>query len=307
MSFITFLPDQQTVESSNAETLLDAAQRADIPITHVCQGNGRCSTCRVQIVEGQENVSPPSNTEKLIAVQMGFGETIRLACQAKVTGDVKVRRLVLDEEDVEVTSLLIQDAKSSIVGVEKEVLILFADIRNFTSIAEVLLPYDVVHILNRYFHAMNEVITSFGGSINNYMGDGFLALFDIENEEHDVLRGIMAGLEMLRAVDTRIHPYVKSLFDRDLRIGIGMHRGMVVAGALGDRFNKKNTIIGDAVNVTSRIEKSNKDLNTSFLISEDVYTVVKKKLITGKSQRITIRGKTGSHVVYEVLGLKEGM
>lgn len=305
MALITFLPDQQKVESSEAETLLEVAQRADIPITHVCQGNGRCSTCRVQIIEGQENVSPPSDSEKLIAVQMGFGETIRLACQAKIIGDITIRRLVLDEEDIEVTSLLIQDAKSSLVGAEKEVLILFADIRNFTSLAEALLPYDVIHFLNRYFHAMNKVITSFGGNINNYMGDGFLALFDIENAQHDVLRGIMAGLEMLRVVETKILPYVKSLFGKDLRIGIGMHRGMVVAGSLGDSPNKKNTIIGDAVNVTSRIEKSNKDLNTSFLISEDVHTVVKKKILTGKSQMITLRGKTGSHMVYEVLGLKE--
>lgn len=305
MPFITFLPDKQKIESSKEETLLEIAHRAEIPLTHVCQGNGRCSTCRVQIMEGQENVSPPSDAEKLIAVQMGFGEKIRLACQAKISGDVKVRRLVLDKEDIEVTSLLIQNAKSSAVGVEKEVLILFADIRDFTSIAEALLPYDVVHILNRYFHAMNEVITSFGGSINNYMGDGFLALFDIENQERDVLRGIMAGLEMLRVVDIQIHPYVKKFFGKDFRIGIGMHSGIVVAGSMGDRPNKKNTIIGDAVNVTNRIEKRNKDLNTSFIISENVHTIVKDKIIAGKSQTITIRGKTGSHMVYEVIGLKE--
>ena len=95
---------------------------------------------------------------------MGFGQEIRLACQVKVSGDVTVRRLVLDEEDIETTSLLIRESNSAPIGVEKEVLILFADIRGFTSLADKLFPYDVIHILNRYFHLMNEVIVRRGGA-----------------------------------------------------------------------------------------------------------------------------------------------
>jgi adenylate cyclase len=303
MPLITFLPDNIKEEILTDETILEVAQRASIPLMHVCQGDARCSTCRIHIVEGFENVSPRSHSESMIASQMGFGPEIRLSCQTKVSGNVKVRRLVLDEEDVETTSLLIQGSNSAPIGFEKEVLILFADIRGFTSLAEALLPYDVVHILNRYFHLMNEVIVRRGGHIDNYIGDGFLALFDVRVKEHDMLSGIKAGLEMLAVVDKKIKPYVRKFFGRDFRIGIGLHHGLVVAGSIGDRDNKRHTIIGDAVNFTSRIEASNKQLGTDFLISEDVYSVVWQKVKINLTKTITIPGKSNVHTLYEVVGL----
>jgi adenylate cyclase len=234
---------------------------------------------------------------------MGFSKEIRLACQAKTTGDIKVRRLVLDEEDIETTSLLISESNSNIVGFEKEVLILFADIRNFTLMTKTLLPYDVVHILNRYFHLMNAVIARHGGHINNYMGDGFLALFDVQTTGQDMLRGITAGLEMLDVVTQKIRPYVREYFGMNFKIGIGLHHGLVVAGAIGGHNSKKQTIIGDAVNFTSRIESCNKQLGTEFLISEEVYAVVQKRVKVNLTQPISIHGKKDLHTLYEVIGL----
>lgn len=303
MPAITFLPDNIKEETRTDETILDVAQRSSIPLTHVCQGNARCSTCRVQIVKGLENVSPRSDGENVIAGKMGFSPEIRLACQAKVSGDVTVHRLVLDEVDVEMTSLLIRESNASQTGFEKKVLILFADIRGFTSLAEALLPYDVVHILNRYFHLMNEVIVRHGGHIDNYIGDGFLALFDVSAKQQDMLSGIKAGLEMLDVVEKKIKPYVRTFFKRDFRIGIGLHHGLVIAGSIGGLDNKRQTIIGDAVNFTSRIESSNKQLGTEFLISEDVYAVVRQKVRVNLTQTITIPGKSDVHTLYEVVGL----
>lgn len=303
MASITFLPDKRKVTVTHDETILGAAQRAGIPLTHVCQGNARCSTCRVRIVEGIENVSHRSGEEQDIADKMDFGADIRLACQTKVTGDVKVRRLVLDEEDIELTSLLISDSTPNAAGVEKEVLILFADIRGFTSLAENILPYDVVHILNRYFLLMNNVINRHGGLINNYMGDAFLALFEVKANEKDVLRGIRAGLEMLDVVDKRIQPYIQNFFGRDFSIGIGLHYGLVVAGTIGAPQNNRRTIIGDAVNFASRLESINRKLGTQFLISEDIYAIVHNSIRVNRTHTVNIRGKAGSHTVYEVVGL----
>jgi adenylate cyclase len=303
MPAITFLPDNIKEEIRTDETILDVAQRSSVPLAHVCQGNARCSTCRVQIVKGLENVSPRSDGENVIAGQMGFGPEIRLACQTRVSGDVSVHRLVLDEKDVEMTSLLIRESNAGQTGFEKEVLILFADIRGFTSLAEALLPYDVVHILNRYFYLMNEVIVRHGGHIDNYIGDGFLALFDVGAKQQDILSGIRAALEMLDVVQKKIKPYVRAFFGRDFRIGIGLHHGLVVAGSIGGLDNKRQTIIGDAVNFTSRIESSNKQLGTEFLISEDVYAVVQKRVKINRVQSITMPGKSEAHTLYEVVGL----
>jgi adenylate cyclase len=303
MPRIIFLPDNREEEAATGETILEAAQRSNVPLIHVCAGNGRCSTCRVRIVDGLGNVSPRSGPEKDIAEQMAFAADIRLACQTEIMGDTKVRRLVLDEEDADITSLLIRESGENISGVEKEVLILVADIRNFTSFAENLLPYDIIHILNRYFHMMNEVVIRHGGRIDNYMGDGLIALFEVKNRNVDTLRGIKAAIEMLDAVKNRIQPYAANFLNSSFRIGIGLHYGLVVAGTIGGRDNSRQTIIGDPVNFASRIESTNRKLGTDFLISEDVYSLVKNKVRINRTHKIRIRGKKGVHNLYEVVGI----
>ena len=99
-----------------------------------------------------DHCTPRNAREKALARRLGFDPAIRLACQTTVTGDVTLRRLVLDDEDVAVTSQLSGGAIPGIVGQEQRLAILFADIRSFTPFAEAMLPYNVIHVLNRYFH-----------------------------------------------------------------------------------------------------------------------------------------------------------
>jgi adenylate cyclase len=264
MPVIKFLPDLKEETATQGETVLEAALHAGIPLVHVCSGKGRCSTCRVKITEGLENVSTRTIDEYKIAEGLSFSRDIRLACQTRIKGNVTVRRLVVDNEDVGLTSLLIQQAGSEHVGIEKEILILMADVRDFTHLTEILLPYDIVHILNRYFNLVDEVTEKYGGRVINYMGDGFMALFEIKNPEEDALSAINAGLSLLQEVQNRMQPYVRGLFGENFEIGIGLHRGLVVVGTVGRRDNKRQTVIGDAVNFTSRIESTNKKLGTRF-------------------------------------------
>jgi adenylate cyclase len=259
----------------------------------------------VQVVEGLANISPRTEQEQDIAERMKFGEDIRLSCQTKACGDLKIRRLVLDPEDVEVTSLILEGAVPGQVGMEKEVVILMADIRNFTAMAGFLLPYDAMHILNRYFYLMNEVISRYGGRIDNYMGDGLMAFFGVTDRKKDILIAVRAASEMLDVVKKRIRPYVKEHFGREFRIGIGMHYGLAIAGLIGARENKRHAIIGDSVNFASRVESINKELGTQFLISEDIYSRIYESIKVRRIHSLKIKGKTGLYPVYEVAGLVE--
>ena len=304
MPNIHFLPDDKVVEAREDESIRDAALRKGIQITNVCGAKGRCSTCRVMVLEGIENCSSRSDKENDIAGYMSFTPEIRLACQTTVTGNVKVRRLTLDESDIELTSKFIMGDESYLVGVEKYVFIMFVDIRKFTAFSESLLPYDVVHILHRFFHIMNQVVKQHGGYIDNYMGDGFMALFEVDNPEQGALSAVKAGLEMLEALNNQIKPYVKNLFGRSFKIGIGLHYGLVVAGTIGGSEDKKTTVIGDAVNFASRIESANKQTNTTFLISKDTYSKSQNSILINRTIQITIPGKNGVQTLYEVLGLK---
>jgi adenylate cyclase len=296
------LPDKKEIEMAAGESLLQAAVRAGIPLAHICGGHGRCSTCRVIILEGLEHCLPCTEEEEAIARQLQFDPALRLACQTRVTGNVTLRRLVLDDEDLELSSLFIRGVEPGSVGVEKQVFILFADIIGFTPFAEALLPYDVIHVLSRYFHLVGKVIARHGGRIDNYMGDGFMALFESEDPFEGSLRAVRAGLEMLAAVDN-FGPYLQELYQQKFHIRLGLHFGQVVAGDLGMPGNKKMTVIGDAVNFASRIETANKQAGTQFLISEDAYALVQARVRVGRSIRVTLPGKSGEYSLYEVTGL----
>ncbi len=301
---IQFLPDNKEVKERDGETILQTALRAGIALSHICGGNGRCSTCRIIILDGLEHCAPRNPKEQAIAELLQFGSEVRLACQTKVNGPVKLRRLVLDDEDIELSSLFVKGVKPGSAGIEKHMLILFADIIGFTSFAEALLPYDVIHVLNRYFHQVGEVIGRHGGRIDTYMGDGFMALFEADNPTRGALNAIEAGLELIKAVH-RLSPYLEVLYQRSFQIRIGLHYGQVVAGTLGASGDKKITVIGDAVNLASRIEAANKKTGTQFLISEDTYALVKNDVRVRQCTPLSLPGKSGKYKLYEVIALFE--
>ena len=197
MPLIHYLPDDVEIEANAGETILLAALRAGIAHAHLCGGSARCSTCRVIILEGLENCAPRNDEEKAIADNLRFAPQVRLACQTTVTGPIKLRRLVTDVlDDVDLESLYIEGVDPCSIGEEKFVLILFSDIQGFTPFAENMLPYDVIHALNLYFQRVGEVINRHGGVISNYMGDGFMALFEVEDPAEGALRAARAGLEL---------------------------------------------------------------------------------------------------------------
>jgi adenylate cyclase len=300
-----YLPDDLELQADQPETILQVSLRYGIPHTHVCGGNARCSTCRVLIVEGLENCLPRNEKEQAMADRLRFSPDIRLACQTMIQGRIKLRRLILDDEDIELADQTRRGAVAAAVGQEKCIAILFSDIRGFTSFSETLPAYDVIHVLNRYFHEVGQVIAAHGGYIDNYMGDGILALFGVDDPTDAPLRAIRAGLDMLKVVDTHIKPYMESTYGNCFEIGIGIHYGDAVVGAIGARNMKRETVIGDSVNFASRIESANKDLGTNLLISEDAYMQVRDKVVLGKIGFVSIKGKTGEHQLYEVVGLKE--
>lgn len=305
MPIIYFLPDKKTVDGVEGETLLQTSLRANIPHANVCGGAGRCSTCRVNVLEGLEHCSPRTADEQAIATMLHFPPGVRLACQTVPTGTVRVRRLVEDLEDIDFQTLFIEGVEAVTIGEEKNVLILFADIQGFTSFAENLLPFDVIYALNLHLRQMGAIVKDHGGHIDNYMGDGFMALFEADVPEAGALQAVQAGLAMLQTVE-QLGPYLEELYHRTFRVRIGLHYGKVVAGKLGHPGHKKMTVIGDAVNMASRIENANKKAGTWFLISEDTYTLVKNQVQVGKRPYFNLRGKTGKYRLYEVTGLKLG-
>lgn len=297
-------PDDKQIVMRGSETILAASLREGIPHAYACGGRARCSICRISVEKGLEFCSPRSKGERTVAERLNFGPETRLACQTKITGDVKVRRLVVDDDDIEFTRGIAGGPRPASIGEEKQLTILFADVRGFTALSERMSPYDVVYFLNRYFHLTTKVIESYGGYVDNYMGDGLMALFGHDDLPDAPFRAVSAALTMLKDVEKRSRHF-EQLYGTSVRIGVGIHHGNVVVGMIGAGDRQRMTVIGDAVNFASRIERANKRYGTELLISNELHRLISNRITVGRRiEHAVIEGKTGQHVLHEVKGLR---
>ncbi len=303
MAQIHMLPDDIRMDVKSDETILDASLRSGISHAHACGGNAICSTCRVVLLEGEENVQVRNSEEAHLADKLKFTNDVRLACQTKIVGDIKLNRPVLDSIDEELASQSMSNGEISRIGEERTVALLFADIASYTPFAEALPAYDVIHVLNRYFYLMGNIIVDHHGHIIDYYGDGIFAVFGIDERENPALDAVKAGDEMFMALK-RLNPYLEKMYNRGFDIRIGIHYGEVIAGSIGINENKKFAVIGDAVNFASRIESANKEHGTNFLISQCTYEEVEEQVIAGKSVEANLKGKSGSYKLFEIKGVK---
>lgn len=295
------LPDDRTVPAAGGQTLLASLLQAEVPLAHACGGNARCSTCRVEVREGLANCAPRPAEERVLAERLGLPDEVRLSCRTRIRGDVTVRRLVLDREDEELVSQIGPSPLETVVGRELPLAVLFADLAGFTAFSEAVPAYDVVHLLNRWFRRAARSVEAEGGYVDNYIGDGLMALFGVDGKPDATLRAVRAGLALLRAAE-ELAGYVRSGYGRDFAVRVGIHHGEAVVGLVGACSRPRETAIGDTVNTASRIEAANKEFGTGLLLSEEAHAEVVGRVRVGQRVTAAIRGKRGEHALYEVLG-----
>lgn len=299
-STIHLFKEEQKVDCPTDSTILEATLAAKINHTHACGGQGKCSTCRVSIMHGIENCYPRNEAEQLIAATLNFPEQIRLACQTKLTGDVSIRRMVSDELDLELVSEHFSEDSGIALGRQQRLTIVFTDIVNYTAFAEKFPPYDIVHVLNRYYRMMNVIIQENNGIISDVAGDGILAVFGIEeNSDNSVLDAVHA----IKAMNEKLvsfNEYLEENFNAHFGIRAGIHYGNVIVGPFDTGAMRKMAIIGDNVNYASRIESANKEFGTTLLLSEEAYQQIKASYPDHSVHETTLKGKTGRYKLFEV-------
>ena len=294
---VELINDNTVLNLKEGEDVLKASLRSGIKHACACGGMAYCSTCRVYVEEGMEHIPQRNGKEEVLATRIGLTPEVRLACQLKPTGDIKVRRLVLDDIDKQIIQTSGPDEQPRSLGEEKEASVLFVDIADYTSFAEKTPAYDVVHILNRYFFIAGNIIKEFNGQIIDYYGDGFLAVFGIDGDKNHAANLISAGFALQDAIEKFEHD-IHDLVNDSFRIRLGAHTGNIIWGTIGIEGMQKQAAIGDTVNFASRIEQANKELDTKFLISEALYKKFNKWCTISGSYEIKAKGKKGIHRVF---------
>jgi class 3 adenylate cyclase len=280
-------------------TILDVSIAHKVPHVRTCGGHARCTTCRVRIHDGLQNVAARTAREAEIAEALRWDEFTRLACQTRVSGNVTLERLVRSPADV---SLLQVEEASIAPPRERTLAVLFCDIRDFTPFVEAHLAYDVVHILNRYFKAVGDAILVNNGVIYQHVGDQIIGLFGVGGDppEKSCLDTIRAGLGILGALGD-LNAELSEEFGTSLEIGIGAHFGPLIVGMMGHPDHRQFTVVGDAINVASRIQDANKTLGTRFLMSEALFDQVLQPPVDARRTQAVLKGKDGAFQLVEAV------
>src|ERR1700738_4759562 len=286
-------PDGRVVEVTPGTSVLEASRLAGIPHASVCGGRGRCSTCRVRVRGEIRSIDPPAEDELRVLRRIGATSSVRLACQLRPRGAIEVTPLLPPFAHA-------ADGRRRVdftQGSEREIAIMFVDIRGFTALSEGRLPYDVVFVLNRYFAAMGLAVEAAGGRVDKFIGDGVMALFGIERGAQAGCREALTAARQMSVRLPELNASLRAELDRPLRIGIGVHCGATIVGEMGYGNAAAITAIGDAVNTASRLESLTKDLACELVVSEETVSRAGLDLSAFPQREMEIRGKREMLVV----------
>jgi adenylate cyclase len=195
------------------------------------------------------------------------------------------------------------DSDSTFKPSMRSVTVLFADLKGFTKMCDEMDPSDVVGILNGYFRCMSKVVSRHHGQVTELIGDGILALFGaLRNNPWQVQDAVMAALEMRKELEE----YNKELQSKsfpELSFGIGIHKGQVLAGVMGNYELSKFGVVGDPINVAARVEALTREHNTDILITDEIMAKLDGRFVLKEMPPVMVKGKSEPIVTYSVNGI----
>ena len=206
----------------------------------------------------------------------------------------------------QVVDRVIESGESALLPVQREVTSLFSDIRGFTTLSETLPPRQVLALLDDYFGHMTQIVMASGGMVNKFLGDGMLACWGVPDHSDDHAEQAMRAALDMRTKLVALNAWHEQNGEPSLRIGIGLHTGVVAAGMLGGTQQHEYTIIGDAVNLASRIEGMTKAVGVDILVSESTWMRGGAGFQVELVGEEAVKGRKEAVVLYSLKGREPG-
>ena len=310
-----------TIQGAHGKTILEIALDNGISHAHACGGHARCSTCRVAVLAGGPNLSPRNSDETKLAKRLGLPDDVRLACQTRIAGPLRLRRLIRDEDDVSIVradgvmpATSISGGGKSIsatgssgkgvqsVGSEMPLAVLHAQVRETSTLFKKQLAHDVVHILNRYYLQVGDAIAANAGHIARYDGTTMVALFGIKGEDARTkcTNAIRAALRMQKRMAT-FNGYLNEHFGSAFTLDVGLHYGRMIVGHLGHPDHARLTAVGEPANVAAAVAAANPYHQANVLATEELVNVVEEDVRFGHVAHQTLSLRDRELTVYEIL------
>ncbi|MCP9781934.1 adenylate/guanylate cyclase domain-containing protein [Cyanobium sp. WKJ7-Wakatipu] len=243
------------------KTLLEIASEADIEMVSTCGDNAICSTCKVEIIEDRDELEPRSPEELRIAERLKWGDNIRLGCATrfKSGGTVVIKRLIKPPSERKAEK---RRLKQDGAGAIRSLAVLFNDLKGFTPLSESLPAFDLVNILNRYFTSLKEEIIKNNGTINPWVGDEMSCVFGINEMKHSSYceDAVQTAISIKKRIEV-LSEGLRKEFSVEIEVGIGIHYDPAVVGNIGPIDDLRFGLVGDAINIASRIERKTRELD----------------------------------------------
>ena len=206
----------------------------------------------------------------------------------------------------EVAEAVLKEGSLKLGGEYKEVTMFFSDIRDFTPMSETMEPHDVIALLNEYYSIMTDVIFEYKGVIDKYIGDEIMAVWGAPiKRENDVELCVRSALAQLEALD-ELNDRRLARGELEIRIGIGVNTGTVISGKMGSEKRMDYTVIGDDVNLASRLcENANKKGLHRFIVTESTYEAVRDIVVAKEPEPIYLKGVEKPVRIFEIHDIKE--
>lgn len=276
-------------------TVLETLRAHQIPHAAVCGGRGRCTTCRVRVVQGNEHLPPPAAAEARALERIGAPQAMRLACQIRPSRDLAIVPLLPHDASPAEGRLA-----GGLEGAERLVAVMFVDLRGSTGLGEAKLPYDVLFILNQFFTEMTNALHVTRGHYSQFTGDGLMALYGLDAagtsriEPGQAVRDAVRGAaEMMVRLDQLNH-HLEGELALPLKMGIGIHFGEAIVGIMGPPKSQILSAIGDTVNIAARLESLTKDYDCPLILSAAAAEVAGLDASAWVRHDVAVKGRTGS-------------
>jgi adenylate cyclase len=283
-----------SVRAAVGQTVLEVSRAAGIPHPSACGGRGRCASCRVLVLSGREALPAPTGLEARMLERIRAPEAVRLACQIRPAGPLGVR--VLGGADM---NRDVAGAEALDWGLEDQLVILFADIRGFSTLAQNQSPTDLVVLLNRVMAEMSQAVQARGGRILQVQTDGVMAAFGLDGRLKAGSRAALhAATDMLKAVHL-VNKDIRAALPLPLRIGIGIHCGEAVLSRAEDGHGGHRLIaLGETVVIASRLEEATKELAADCVASAALITAAGLAQPTSPARLVSYKNGVGPVAVH---------
>lgn len=283
-------PDR-TVQVPRGMTVLEASREHGIGHLSVCGGRARCSTCRVRVQGPAEHLPAPGRDERRTLRRVNAPPGVRLACQLRPRGDIAVTPLFQPGAA----------AAARPLGRERQVAVLFVDLRRWSGLAERQWPFDLAWVLDQYFDRVGAAVRDSGGLANQFIGDSVMAIFGLDT---DLPTACAQAVRAAALIEQRMDAWGASFtdqFGQPLDFGMGLHAGTVAVGEVGFQDTTTFTAVGEVVNTASRLQDYSKVVSARLVLSLDAARLAGVADSLGVPEPVTVRGRSAPlQVLYVV-------